>query len=274
MAGGPSRWGDIMKNPLISACSALVALLLPSCFEHTSTIRLEKDGGGTITEETILGAQASAMLAGLPSGDGEDPLSQMADPDKAAKAAAEMGEGVTVEKVEKIDKDGRKGGRVVYRFRDINTLKYTFGKSMSDTGDAMPGAEEKKADEPLKFTYKDGKLTLKRPDVKKAEQPELPEGAQEIDAQELAMAQGMFKDMKMALKLEIAPGIGETNATHVAGDTITIMEMQFDKLIADPEKFKKFSQLKPETPAEMEKALEGVEGVKFETKEELTVTVK
>lgn len=262
-----------MKNPLISACSALVALLLASCFEHTSTIRLEKDGGGTVTEETILGAQASAMLAGLPAGDGQDPLSQMADPEKAAKAAAEMGEGVTVEKVEKIDKDGRKGGRVVYRFKDINSLRYTFGKSMSDTGGA-PGAEEKKADEPLKFTYKDGKLTLKRPDMKKAEQPELPEGAQEIDPQELAMAQGMFKDMKMALKLEIAPGIGETNASHVAGDAITIMEMQFDKLIADPEKFKKFSQLKPETPAEMEKALEGVEGVKFETKEEITVTVK
>src|SRR5690606_730959 len=135
-AAGPPRWND-MKKQMLSACSAVVALLLASCFEHTSTIRLEKDGGGTVTEETLLGAQASAMLAGLPAGDGQDPLSQMADPDKAAKSAAAMGEGVTVEKVEKIDKDGRKGGRVVYRFKDINTLKYTFGKSMSDAGEGM-----------------------------------------------------------------------------------------------------------------------------------------
>lgn len=266
-----------MKKQMLSACSAVVALLLASCFEHTSTIRLEKDGGGTVTEETLLGAQASAMLAGLPAGDGQDPLSQMADPDKAAKSAAAMGEGVTVEKVEKIDKDGRKGGRVVYRFKDINTLKYTFGKSMSDAGEGMaPGAaEEKPADEPLQFTYKDGTLTLKRPEPKKEDMPEVPEGDDgEIDPQELAMAQGMFKDMKMALKLEIAPGIDETTATHVSGDTITIMEMEFGKLIADPEKFKKFTKLKPETPAEMEKALEGVEGVKFEAKEEVTVKVK
>ncbi len=264
-----------MKRHLLTLCASALTLLLASCFEHTATIRLEKDGSGTITEETLLSAEVSAMLAGIPAGDGQDPLSQMADPDKAAKAAAAMGEGVTVEKVEKIDKDGRKGGRTVYRFKDINTVKYTFGKAMSDAGEGMapPGAAEKPADEPVAFTYKDGTLTFKRPDPKKEDAPDAGEDA-EIDPQELAMAQGMLKDMRMSLKLEIAPGIAETDATHVAGDTIPIMDMEFAKLVADPEKFKKFSKLKPETPAEMEKALEGVEGVKFETKPEVTVKVK
>lgn len=281
-----------MKKHLNFACAALLALLTTSCLEHSATIRLNKDGSGTIVEETLFSAEASAMMAQMPAGDGQDPLAQFADAKKAAAAAAKMGEGVTVEKAEKIDKDGRKGGRVTYKFKDINQVKFAFGQAMSDAGKDMgpPGAPGDAPDEgdaplpenkPITFTYKDGTLTLVNPELnKEAKKPaagkegDAPDDAEEPDAQSMAMMQGMFKDMRMALKIEIADGIAETDALHVKGDTVTLMDVAFGKLIADPANMKKLSSMQDSTPAEMAAAFKDIEGMEIETKEKVTVKVK
>ena len=281
-----------MKKIIHFAAAAVLALLTTSCLEHSATIRLNKDGSGTIVEETLFSAEASAMMAQMPAGDGQDPLAQFADAKKAAAAAAKMGEGVTVEKAEKIDKDGRKGGRVTYKFKDINQVKFAFGQAMSDAGKDMgpPGAPGDAPDEgddalpenkPITFTYKDGTLTLVNPELKKeAKKPaagkegDAPDGAEEPDAQAMAMMQGMFKDMRMALKIEIADGIAETDALHVKGDTVTLMDVAFGKLIADPANMKKLSSMQDSTPAEMAAAFKDIEGMEIETKEKVTVKVK
>lgn len=272
-----------MKKSLNLLGAALLALFTSSCLEHSSTIRLNKDGSGTITEETVFSAEASAMMAAQ---GGAGP--NFADAKKADAAAGKMGAGVTVEKVEKIDKDGRIGGRVVYKFKDINTVKYAFGDTMTDSakdmgppgapGDApdAPGEEPKTA--PMTFKYEGGVLTLTNPDAKGpagAAEGEKP-AAGELDPQALAMMQGMFKDMKMSLKVEISDGIAETNAAHVDGNTITLAEMAFGKLLADPENLKKLSamQMQEAGPAEVAAAFKGVDGIKIETKDEVTVKVK
>lgn len=266
----------------IPLLAAALALFLSSCFEHNAVITLNKDGSGTITEETILGAQASAMMeqmAGLGGDGGPDPFASMADEAKAKENAAKLGEGVTVSNVEKIDKDGRKGGRVVYAFKDINALKYSFGKAMGEMGEGMkpPGAEAEaaKADAPLTFSYKDGVLALKNPNVN--QKPDADKSAasdEEMDDQSLAMAQQMMADMRVSLKIELPGGIAETNASHVEGNTVTFMDLEMGKLVKDPEKFKAFAKLQPETPAEMQEALKGVDGVKIETQEEVTIKLK
>lgn len=277
-----------MKRALPYLGAALAALLFPSCLEHTSTIRLNKDGSGTITEETLFSAEASAMMADMPAG-GENPAGKFADEKKAAEAAAKMGEGVTVEKAEKIDKGGRIGGRVVYKFKDINQLKYSFGGGMSDAGKDMgpPEAADKAKEEnkPITFTYKDGVLTMANPDVKKAagdaKKPEAgkegdapdDEGG-ETDAQSLAMMQQMFKDMRMTCKVEIADGIAETNASFAEGNVVTLIDMPFGKIISDPANMKKLEAMKDSSPADAAAAFKDIPGLKIETKEEVTVKVK
>jgi hypothetical protein len=218
-----------MKKSLKLLGAALLALFTSSCLEHNSTIRLNKDGSGTITEETVFSAEASAMMAAQ---GGAGP--NFADAKKADAAAAKMGAGVTVEKVEKIDKDGRTGGRVVFKFKDINTVKYTFGNTMTDSakdmgppgapGDAPDAPGDKPESKPMTFKYEGGVLTMVNPDAgagageKKAAEPGEP------DPQALAMMQAMFKDMKMSLKVEIADGIADTNrispALHTAIDSV------------------------------------------------------
>jgi hypothetical protein len=278
-----------MKTTLNFLCAGLLALFTSSCLEHSATIRLNKDGSGTITEETVFSAEASAMMAQMPAG-GDSPAGKFADAKKAAAAATKMGEGVTVEKVEKIDKDGRTGGRVVYNFKDINKVKFTFGEAMSDAGmEGPPGAPgdapdapgDKPANKPITFKHEGGVLTLVNPEPeaaakKPAEGGDAPDAAEEIDPQSMAMMQGLFKDMKMSLKVEIVDGIAETNATHVEGNTITLMDMAFGKLLANPEHMKKLSamQMQESSPAEAAAAFKGVEGFKIETKDTVTVKMK
>ncbi|MFC7339113.1 hypothetical protein ACFQY0_18110 [Haloferula chungangensis] len=267
---------------ILSLMVMMMAMALTSCIEHHVVILLNKDGSGTITEETSFGGQAVAMMEQMAAMGGEaagDPLGDMVDEAKAKEKAASMGEGVTLSKVEKIDEGGRKGGRVVYAFKDINKVKYQFGDAVSEMGDEMkpPGAEDEKAPEevPMTFVYKDNVLKLANPGAgKDAAAGSDEEAGEELDETGLEMAKQMMGDMKMSIKLELPGGIAETNASHVDGNTITFMEMEMGKLLEDPEKFKAFSKAKPETPAAMQEALKGVEGVKIETKEEVNVTLK
>ncbi|MEP4077503.1 hypothetical protein [Haloferula sp.] len=263
---------------ILSLFAVLMAVALSSCIEHHVVILLNKDSSGTITEETTLGAQAVAMMeqmAGMGGEDAGDPIGDMADEAKAKTRAATMGDGVTVKAVEKIDEDGRKGGRVIYEFKDINTVKYQFGDSVSDMGDGMkPPGEEAPEEKPMTFVYKDGVLKLANPGAGDPDPDSGEAEEEEMDEQSLMMAKQMMGDMKMSLKLEIPGGIAETNASHVDGNTVTFMEMEMGKLLEDPEKFKAFSKAKPETPAAMQEALKGIEGVKIEANEEVSVKLK
>jgi hypothetical protein len=274
-----------MKRALPYLGAALVALLFPSCLEQTSTIKLNKDGSGTITEETLFSAEASAMMADMPAG-GENPAGKFSDPKKAAESAAKMGEGVTVEKTEAIKKDGRIGGLVVYKFKDINQVKFSFGGAMADAGkdmgppgDAPDAGEAKPENKPITFTYKDGVLKLVNPEAKPdAKKPEGEKGEapdkEETDPQAMAMMTQMFKDMRMSLKLEVADGIAETDATYVDGNVVTLIDLPFGKLLADPANMKKMEALKGASPAEAAAAFKEIPGLKIETKEEVTVKVK
>jgi hypothetical protein len=276
-----------MKKILLAMASALISLVLPGCFQNETTIHLNKDGSGTLVEETKLGAQMLAMMEQMAAGFGgggaakEDPMKQMFSEEKAKKRAAELGEGVTFDKTETVEANGAKGARVSYKFKDINKIKVSTSdgvKNAAPMGD-LPGAQAAKTGEPISFAYADGKLTIKMPEPQKPAAADSP-AAEEAAAPDLnspeaeAMMKQMFADMKMGIKLVIAPGIAETTATHKEGDTITLMEMDFGKLIEKPENLKKMAAMDQQDPTAAMEALKGIDGVKFEAKPEITVTLK
>ena len=225
------------------------------------------------------------MLAGLGGGeDAKNPLKELISPDKVKERATKYGEGVTVKKTEAIDADGKKGGRVTYHFADINKLKFTDSSdAMAEAlGEGMPapaGADIPKADKkPTTFKYLDNVLTITNPDDEQAATENKEEAAEEGDddpqaAQMEAMMKGMMADMKISLKLVIPAGIAETNATHVDGNTITLAEMEMGKIMETPGALKKIQAAGQDSEKAME-ALKGVDGVKLETKKEITVKVK
>ncbi len=92
-----------MKRLFLASASALIALVLPGCLQSETTIHLNKDGSGTLVEQTTLGAQMMAMLdqmAAIGGDEGKDPMAEMFSAEKAKAKAATLGDGVTFEKVE------------------------------------------------------------------------------------------------------------------------------------------------------------------------------
>lgn len=268
-----------MKKLFLTALAAMASLVLPSCLQSETTIRLNKDGSGTIIEETTFGAQMMGMLAQMAALGGEgnnDPLADLVSEEKAKERAAELGEGVTFEKAEAIEKNGGKGGRITYRFANINKLKIAPGDSMKNAMPEAPGNEAVEAEsQPVAFKYADGELTILMPEPKKPEAA--PEGANELDAdnpQMEEMMKQMFADMKVSFKLVIEPGIAESNATHKDGDTITLMEMDMGKVVQNKEGLKKLTSLNQEDPSVAMEQMQGIEGVKVEAQREVKVKLK
>jgi hypothetical protein len=273
-----------MKRVLMPIVAALAALVLPGCLQQHSTITLNKDGSGTIVEETTFGAQMAAMMGALGGLGGEEGGAD-AQPDPAKERAASLGEGVTLDKIEPLDVDGRKGVRVTYKFTDINKVKYTsptesMGGEMAENV-PLPEGTEKPVAKPMLFKYADGTLTITNPDdalpaddAKPAEgEAAQDEAADPEAAQAEAMAKAMLSDMKMSMKIVVPGGIAETNATHVDGATITLMDIDFGKVLATPGLFTKMQQGE-KNPAAVAKALKEVKGVKVEDKKEITVKAK
>lgn len=287
-ASRESQPKHLMKRIALPIASLLAALALPSCLQQSTTIHLNKDGSGTLVEETTLGAQMTAMLdqmAGMGGGEKTDPVKEMASPEKAKARAAALGEGVTVQKVEPITVNGNKGARATFRFADINKLKYSMGSGLQDSMPKPPGGEEaeKPKEKPTTFKYAGGVLTITNPAPEKADKADKPDktageekpdpAADMSEAMEPMMKQ-MMGDMKMSFKVVIDSGIAETNATNVKGNTVTLAEMDMGKVMENPGAFKKLQSTDQQDPAKAMEALKGMKGITMETKPEITIKVK
>mgnify|MGYP005855314875 CR=1 FL=1 len=258
--------------------TAVLAMFATSCIEHHVTIELNKDGSGKVIEETLFGAQMLAMIeqmagAGNP-GQQENPLEELRSKKEAEKKASEMGEGVTLVSVENVEQNGSKGARVTYAFEDINKVDFSKVLSMDDMGPQPQGAApEEEKPTTSEFSYADGVLTVTNPALKNEE----PENAGEVpptDPAQMAQAKQMMDGMKMSMKLVVPGGIAETNATHVDGNTVTFMEMNMGKILEHPDAFEKLNRAQAESPAEMQAVLEGIDGMKGESKEKVTLKLK
>lgn len=270
-----------MKKLLNATLGLAAAFVLSSCVEYATEITVNKDGSGTIVEETVFGAQIVEMLemaAAQGGGAGQNPLADLKDEEKAKKKAASYGEGVTLAKVEEVKKNGGKGVRVTYKFTDINKISFNPSgglAEMSEMGGPGAAAVEKAKDESAKFKFADGKLTIILPEGEGAE--DLAEGGDadfDPNDPQTAMMIEMMKGMKMSAKITASPGIAETNATHRDGDSITLFAMEFDKILKNPEGLKALQKIDMKDRAKAADALAKVEGATAETKKEVTLTIK
>ena len=260
-----------MRKFFSTACALAASLLLASCFELSSVITVNKDGSGIVEESTLVSAQLKAMMAaGAQGGEGGSGKPEiLPSKEKATEKASKLGEGVTLKSFEEISSpDGRVGVKAVYAFSDVSKLKYQPGDVKADS--TKPG---------MTFSLKGDTLTVDLPADKPKEQdpnapkPELPK---DMEAQ-MAMMKPMFAGMKFSFALKGANGIASSDASHVSGDTVTILEMNFDKLLEKPEGFKKFTEMmdkKDQTPQQAAEAFKGFDGVKIEGKEKITVQLK
>lgn len=265
------------RMKLLPSLLALVsALSLTGCFQIDKNVQVKPDGSGTITETITMGTAMITQMKAMASGFGDAAGGkakgfELLDEAKLKEEAKKMGEGVTFVSAKKITAPDREGYTAVYAFTDINQLK--LSTNPPDIGGGgnlkMTGKGES---EPVTFALVKGKtaeLTVKTPAMKapaKTKDEAAADATQEaMNEAMLPMMPQIFKDMRMTMSVEVVGKITTTNATNQEGSKVTMLDVDFNKILADPAKMKAMTKLKDPNSAEAKAFLKTIPGMKVET---------
>jgi hypothetical protein len=290
---------SLIKIMFLSCTVVLVLSGLAGCLQSNTVITVKPDGSGTIEETFLMSKefiqQMEAMMQQMADQMG---AAQKGSQDKSAKKtfdmfdesklrnkASDMGIGVTYVLGKKVTTERLEGYRAVYAFKDINKVKLNQNPGESvPSGPGETGDTSEKKKEYVEFRFTKGKpstLTIRMPSAKPDPQKKETPGDVKNDEPDEQQAEKMmeqmkmmFQDMKIAMAIDVRGSIVETNATHVEGSRITLMEMDFGKLIQVPEKFREFSLSQPETLEDAKKLMGNIPGIKVDLNKEVFVKIK
>ena len=265
---------------LPSLLALVAALSFTGCFQIDKNVQVKPDGSGTITETITMGSAMITQMKAMASGFGDaaggaDAKAkgfELFDEAKLKAEASKMGEGVTFVSGKKITAKDREGYTAVYAFTDIDKVKLsTNPPDMGGGGNLKMTSKEDS--EPVTFALVKGKtaeLTVTTPAMKpaaaKSKEEAAADAAQEAMSEAmLPMMQQMFKDMRMKMSVEVVGKITATNAANKEGSKVTMLDVDFNKILADPAKMKAMTKIKDPNSAEAKACLKSVPGMKVET---------
>jgi len=263
------------------AVAIVAAALTVGCISSDTLVKLNADGSGTIEERMMMSTQALNMLQSMGGEEGKkaDPFSV----EELKKKADQMGEGVRFVSAEPIEANGMKGSKVIYAFDDINAIKMKSSGAMpAGGGEASVNAGE--GDFGFKFSRTGGAptLTITIPDDRskkagagagEAETPPETPKQPGMPPEAMNMMKMMMKGLHINISVEVNGTITKTNATYRTGNEVTLIDLNFDELMNDPEALQAMQGgMGPGSdPAAVKKALEKIKGVKIETEPVVTI---
>jgi len=216
-------------------------------------------------------AQALAMLKSFTSqaDTGKTPQAELFGEEQAKKAADSMG--VTFVSGEPFKSADFEGYRARYSFDDISKIKVNMDQSMSGP---QTSASAKQA--PFAFGFDKGPasstLTIRMPDQTPAtgQLQGLPKNTgTDAEKAKAAQAIGMMKMMMKGLFVDVSMNVGgrviKTNAPHVEGSRVTLLQIDFDTLLADEAAMEKLQS------ATDLKSLASVPGLKISPEPKVTI---
>ena len=278
----------------LALLAVLCALSLTSCLNSSTTIIVGKDGSGTIEERSLAGAKFVALwdrlaqsLGGL-LGESASSLASsnpiLQSDSTYTKRSSSYGEGVTFESAEELkDPNGDVGALVRYRFDDVTRLRIKAEDTLSAletlksavpvqiTG--MPDLQGGFGQAPITFSFASGEVStlgIHLPAPDQAAIREASAKAKMPDPAKLEEAREFLGELKFGLFVRTEGEIVSSEASHRKENTITLLELDFGKLLDDPEAFAKLQAIGKEGPSdEAAEQLLAVEGITFETKESI-----
>ncbi len=258
-----------MRKILAFLAPVLVAAL-GGCFSEETVIKVKADGSGTIVVTTKMKSakikEFQAMMEGFAPPGEQGKEKPIFTEEQARAKAAKYGEGVEFVSSEKLTGKDEEGIKATYSFKDITKVRFEQ-KPDSPLGE-MPASPDQK---PEKVTFKLEKsggnviLTAVSPAFKPKEGEEEDKKVEEKekpDPGQVAMMKQFLGGMKFGLVIEVAGKIVKTNAPHVNGSAVTVLEMDFDALLSDEAQFLKLAEAQPKTIEEAKRAMKDVKGIK------------
>lgn len=290
----------------LSRAAALftVCILLSGCLQVRYLVRVNKDGSGTVEERMLLSSEMMQMMQSMRAAfadeeDEPEPMPGLFDEDQLRTRAMRMGQGVEYVSGQQHEEAGFEGYIATYRFADINQLSLDMRSATEGSGDGMmPSTFEMPGAAGARFAFVPGSpatLTVIRegqeePDYELDMDEEdfdfdfemdedyegewSPEEHQEDTAEMMEQMSAMFTGLSFAFEVEVEGDIRETTAVHHTGSRVTIMEIDFGKLLADAEGMEAFmnmNQLEDLEEAEAIERMNALPGMRVEPRDEIRI---
>jgi len=246
-------------------------------------VHVKADGSGVVEETVLMKKELVAMLKGMATMGGEAPP-ELLDEAKLQASAAAMGPGVSLLSAEPFATASGEGYRARFAFTDINQLRLDQNPAARapDMGDEPDGPAAADKEEPLTFELAGGDqplLIIRPPREEQSADAEKDEArqttAESLDdpaAQMAMMMMSQFLDgLRVAVYVVVDGEIIETNATHHEGSRITLMEMDFGKLLQDPARFQAFARQEPESLEAAKALMKDLPGIKIDLNPEVQI---
>ena len=250
----------------IAALAVGITLMLSGCLQSETVVRVRPDGSGEVVERFTMAAGVVEMLAGFAAMGGEESFSLLDEAELRGRAGR-MGPGVRFLGAEPVETGWGEGYVARYAFTDINTLRVNQNPSENVP---MEGEE---AEEYLTFSFRRG-----NPSVLEVRLPGGDESAADGDEapspDEIAAASQFYQDMRIAVRIEVIGSIVSTNADHRSGNTVTLMDIDFNRILQSPELSAAVLGNQAGSLAEVQRLVQGAEGIAVETKEAITISLR
>jgi hypothetical protein len=257
----------------ISLLAIASVIFLSGCIKVDTKLKVNKDGSGTIEEQVLISDAIAQMMSEFMSSFQDSanvPESfNLFKEEELKEKASEYGDGVEYVSGKEIKKDGWQGYKAVYSIADINKIKMeTDPNKKVEMGDSESG-------EFFNFKFVPGsvaQLIIDRPEYQMEfnegeKETEEEAGDKKLDDKFIKMMEGM----KVKIALEFNGNIQETNATYVDGSKVTLLDIDFDKLLSNKESLAKFKNNPPNNLDEMEEIVKNIAGMKIELKKPVKV---
>lgn len=259
---------------VLAALAAVV--LLSGCLQSRTVINVNADGSGTVEETFLMQRDVVQMLSSM--GEGEE--FSLLDRDELERGAGDLGDGVSLQSAEEMSTDWGSGYRAVYTFDDINTLRVNQNPSDDvPSGGAEMGGEQPSAVEYIRFTMTRGRpatLEIVMPEPEGEEMEPAEEMPEEMEAPELSEEdmQGLaslYTDMRISVDVVVNGRIVDTDATHRDGNRVTLVDMDFNRILEQPDVMRRLARQEAGSISEVEQLVNDIPGIKAELKRRVQV---
>ncbi len=274
-----------MKNLINAFIFFIVMFTLSGCIDISIKVNLNKDGSGTINEKVFFSKQLVEMISSFQTmGDSASAQKFNLFNEKELRAnALKMGNGVKFISGKKLSENGKQGYLALYSFDDITKLKLNEDPGNKVPANA-PGQKNESGNDNITFIFSKGnpaELIVRFPQniknsetIKENKKGEVTNDSTNSDLFNMDQLKAIFKDFKVKYEIAVNGNITETNAEYRNGNSITLFEMDFSKLLDNPEELKKFKSEKPKTFQETKELLKQLPGFKIDPNREVVIKFK
>ncbi len=266
------------KAAVVAVGVVVLTVILSGCLQSQTVVNVNGDGSGTVEETFLMQQQVLQMLAGMSEGSGFSLL----DEAELESDASDYGEGVTLQSAEEVNTDWGGGYRAVYSFEDVNQVKINQNPSNDVPAQgAQMGPDQPRAEEYIRFEMDSGQpntLDVILPEQGDAELESQNEaegnGSAEtgdVAQQEIESLAELYRDMRISVDVMVDGRIVDTDATHVEGNTVTLLDMDFNRIIERPEMLEELASREAGTITEVQQTVNDIPGIKVEVQPRVRV---